>query len=302
MTWTATPTRWSNGFFENLFAYEWELTESPAGAKQWQAKDPGAEGTIPDAVTTARSPARADDAPRPTWRSSSTRSTSEISRRFHEHPDEFADAFARAWYKLLHRDMGPVARYLGPWVPAPQLWQDPVPAVDHELVDDADIAALKRTILDVRRADSAACRDRVVGRGVASAAPTCAAGRTGRASASSRRRTGPWAGARRAGAGARGARADPAGVQRRTVRRQEGLARRPDRSSQAAPPSSDERPRAAATTSRSRSPRAARTPRRSRRTSSHSRCWSRPSTGSETTSAPASRCRSSAVCSSVPTC
>jgi catalase-peroxidase len=128
VTWTATPTRWSNGFFENLLSKEWELTESPAGAKQWQAADGSTMLTTDLAL-------RED----PVY--------GEISRRFHEHPDEFADAFARAWYKLLHRDMGPVSRYLGPWVPEPQLWQDPVPPVDHELIGEADIAALKQAIL-----------------------------------------------------------------------------------------------------------------------------------------------------------
>ncbi len=144
VTWTSTPTRWSNGFFENLFRYEWELTESPAGAKQWQAKD--SVNTIPDPVT--GEPAR-----RPTMLTTDLAlrfdpAYGKVSRRFYEHPEEFADAFARAWYKLLHRDMGPVCRYLGPWVPEPQLWQDPVPAVDHELVDAEDVAALKAKVLD----------------------------------------------------------------------------------------------------------------------------------------------------------
>jgi catalase-peroxidase len=134
VTWTATPTQWSNGFFENLFAHEWELTESPAGAKQWQPKDGNGAGPATQMLTTDLA-LRFDPA------------YAEISRRFLEHPDEFADAFARAWYKLLHRDMGPVSRYLGPWVPEPQLWQDPVPPVDHELIGDADVAALKQAIL-----------------------------------------------------------------------------------------------------------------------------------------------------------
>jgi catalase-peroxidase len=132
VTWTATPTRWGNGFFENLFRHEWELTESPAGAKQWQPK--GGNGAATQMLTTDLA-LRFD----PEYE--------KISRRFAEHPDEFADAFARAWYKLLHRDMGPVSRYLGPWVPEPQLWQDPVPQVDHELIGEADIAALKQAIL-----------------------------------------------------------------------------------------------------------------------------------------------------------
>ena len=146
VTWISTPTRWSNSFFENLFGYEWELTQSPAGAHQWQPKDGAGANTIPDPETgeLTRPPTmlttdlalRVDPIYGP------------ISRRFMEHPDEFADAFARAWFKLLHRDMGPVSRYLGPWIPEPQLWQDAVPPVDHELIGDADIAALKATILD----------------------------------------------------------------------------------------------------------------------------------------------------------
>jgi catalase-peroxidase len=145
VTWTATPTKWSNSFFENLFGYEWELTESPAGAKQWQAKDDAATNTIPD-------PADGSLTRRPTMLTTDLAlrfdpAYEKISRRFHEHPDELAEAFAKAWYKLLHRDMGPLSRYLGPWVPEPQLWQDPIPAVDHELIDDTDIAALKQTIL-----------------------------------------------------------------------------------------------------------------------------------------------------------
>jgi catalase-peroxidase len=130
VTWTSTPTQWSNGFFENLFSKEWELTESPAGAKQWQATDGSGSTMLTTDLALREDPVYG-----------------EISRRFHEHPDEFADAFARAWYKLLHRDMGPVSRYLGPWVPEPQLWQDPVPPVDHELIGEADIAALKQAIL-----------------------------------------------------------------------------------------------------------------------------------------------------------
>ncbi|MCL7456838.1 catalase/peroxidase HPI [Micromonospora sp. MSM11] len=143
VTWTDVPTQWSNRFFEILFGYEWELTTSPGGAKQWVAKD--AEAIIPDAhdpskkhkptMLTTDLSLRVDPA------------YEKISRRFLEHPDEFALAFAKAWYKLLHRDMGPVSRFLGPWVPEPQLWQDPVPAVDHELVGDADVAALKAKVL-----------------------------------------------------------------------------------------------------------------------------------------------------------
>ncbi len=144
--WTTNPTKWDNGFFENLFGYEWELTKSPAGAHQWRPTDRAADDTVPDAHDPSKRHApmmlttdlslRFDPVYEP------------ISRRFYEHPDQFADAFARAWYKLTHRDMGPVSRYLGPEVPSEQLiWQDPVPAVDHPLVDADDIAVLKGEIL-----------------------------------------------------------------------------------------------------------------------------------------------------------
>ncbi|MFD6290494.1 catalase/peroxidase HPI [Streptomyces sp. NPDC060205] len=146
VTWTSTPTQWSNGFFKNLFEYEWELTQSPAGANQWVAKDGAGAGTIPDAHDPSKSHApkmlTADLALRfdPAYE--------QISRRFYENPDQFADAFARAWYKLTHRDLGPKSLYLGPEVPEETLlWQDPVPAVTHELVDAADIAELKSQIL-----------------------------------------------------------------------------------------------------------------------------------------------------------
>jgi len=145
VTWTTTPTAWSNNFFENLFGYEWELTKSPAGAHQWVAKD--SDDTIPD----AHEPSKHH---RPTMLTTdlSLRFDPEyekISRRFYENPDEFADAFARAWFKLTHRDMGPRARYLGSEVPKEVLkWQDPIPEVDHELIDDKDIAALKGKVLE----------------------------------------------------------------------------------------------------------------------------------------------------------
>jgi catalase-peroxidase len=143
--WSNTPTKWGTSFLDNLFNYEWELTKSPAGAFQWTPKNPEAQGTVPDAhdrskrhapmMLTTDLAVRLDPIYGP------------IARRFHQHPDQLAAAFAKAWYKLLHRDMGPVARYLGPWVPEPQIWQDPVPAVDHTLIDDADIAALKEKTL-----------------------------------------------------------------------------------------------------------------------------------------------------------
>jgi catalase-peroxidase len=146
VTWTATPVQWDNSFFETLFGYEWELTQSPAGANQWQPKDGAGAGTVPDAYDPAQRHVptmlttdlalRAD----PVYE--------QISRRFLENPAQFADAFARAWFKLTHRDMGPVVRYLGPEVPTETLvWQDPIPAVTHELIDAADIAALKDQVL-----------------------------------------------------------------------------------------------------------------------------------------------------------
>jgi catalase-peroxidase len=143
--WTNDPIKWDNGYLDNLFKYEWELTTSPAGAQQWAPTDPAAQTDVPDAHDSAQRHApmmlttdlalRVDPIYGP------------ISKRFHEHPDELAAAFGRAWYKLLHRDMGPVSRYLGPWVPEAQLWQDPVPAVDHPLIGAQDIAALKDKIL-----------------------------------------------------------------------------------------------------------------------------------------------------------
>ncbi len=145
--WTDTPTKWSNKFFENLFGYEWELTKSPAGAHQWKPKDGAGAGTVPDAhdsekkhdpfMLTTDLSLRMDPA------------YEKISRRFYENPDEFADAYAKAWFKLTHRDMGPVSRYLGPEVPKEELiWQDPIPAIDHGLIDENDIADLKAKILD----------------------------------------------------------------------------------------------------------------------------------------------------------
>ncbi|MEO6712828.1 MAG: catalase/peroxidase HPI [Mycobacteriales bacterium] len=144
--WTPTPITWDNSFFETLFGFEWNLTESPAGAKQWKPKDGAGADAVPDAhdpsVRHAPTMATTDLAliTDPAYR--------EISRRFFENPDQFAEAFAKAWYKLLHRDMGPISKYLGPWVAEPQLWQDPVPAVDHELITEDDGAALKAKVLE----------------------------------------------------------------------------------------------------------------------------------------------------------
>ena len=146
VTWTKTPVKWSNNFLENLFNYEWELTASPAGAHQWKPKGDAGAGTVPDAHDHSKRHA-------PTMLTTDLALRFDpiygpISKRFLDHPQEFADAFAKAWFKLTHRDMGPISRYLGPLVPKePQLWQDPLPAVDHKLIGDADIAALKAKIL-----------------------------------------------------------------------------------------------------------------------------------------------------------
>ncbi len=146
VTWTTTPTQWSNGFFQNLFGYEWELTQSPAGAKQWTPKNGAGAGTIPDAHDPSKRHA-------PTMLTTDLAlrldpAYEKISRRFFENPDAFADAFAKAWFKLTHRDMGPISRYVGKEVPTePQIWQDPVPPVTHDLIDAADVAALKAKIL-----------------------------------------------------------------------------------------------------------------------------------------------------------
>ena len=152
VTWTTTPTKWSNNFFDNLFKYDWELTKSPAGAHQWTPKNGAGNGTVPDAHDPAKR-----HAPSMLTTDLALRfdpAYEKISRRFYEHPDQFADAFAKAWFKLTHRDMGPIPRYLGPLVPKePQIWQDPVPAVDHKLIGEQDIAALKAKILNIRTVD-----------------------------------------------------------------------------------------------------------------------------------------------------
>ena len=153
VTWTTTPTKWSNDYFENLFSYDWELTKSPAGAHQWRPKGGAGAGTIPDAHDPAKR-----HAPAMLTTDLSLRldpAYEKISRRFYQNPEQFADAFARAWFKLTHRDMGPRARYLGPEVPAEELiWQDPIPAVNHKLIDEQDIASLKGKILASGLSDS----------------------------------------------------------------------------------------------------------------------------------------------------
>ncbi|MEU6163107.1 catalase/peroxidase HPI [Streptomyces tanashiensis] len=144
--WTTEPTKWDNGYLDHLFRYEWELTTSPAGAQQWTPRDASAKDTVPDAHDPSKR-----HAPMMLTTDLSLRLDpvyAPIAKRFHENPDQLADAFTKAWYKLLHRDMGPLSRYLGPWIPEPQLWQDPVPAVDHPLVGEADVTALKARILD----------------------------------------------------------------------------------------------------------------------------------------------------------
>ena len=224
--WTSEPTKWDNGYFRNIFEYEWELTESPAGAKQWTPKNEEAKGTVPDAhdpdkrhapmMLTTDLALKADPDYEP------------ISRRFYENPDQLAEAFAKAWYKLLHRDMGPVSRFLGPWVAEPQLWQDPVPEVDHELVGDAEVAELKDKLLasDLSIAQLASTA-------WASAASFRGTDKRGRG----QRGTDPPSPpeglggqrARGAGEGPRDPRADSAGLQRLAVRRCPRVARRPDR-------------------------------------------------------------------------
>ena len=221
------PVQWDNGFLDNLFAYEWELTTSPAGAHQWTPKEAAAQGTVPDAHDPSKSHApmmlttdlalRLDPIYGP------------IAQRFHEHPDELADAFARAWFKLTHRDMGPVSRYLGPLVPSEQLiWQDPVPAVDHELIGDADITALKARLLDCGLSTS-----QLVATAWASAASFRGTDKRGGANGA-RIRLAPqkdWAVNEPAelATALRALEGDATRLQRRAVGREAGVARRPDR-------------------------------------------------------------------------
>ena len=224
--WTNEPTTWDNGYLDNLFGWDYELTTSPAGANQWTPTNPEAQGTVPDAHDPSKRHApmmlttdlalKLDPIYAP------------IAKRFHENPDELAVAFGKAWYKLLHRDMGPVSRFLGPWVPEAQLWQDPVPAVDHELIGAGEIADLKGKILGLGTVRLPAGQDglggggqlprhRQAGRGQRGADPPCSAEGLG----------GQRAG--RARDGAASARAGPAGLQQRAVRREAGVPRRPDR-------------------------------------------------------------------------
>ncbi len=226
--WTPNPVQWDNGYFDALFGYEWELTKSPAGAHQWTPTAASAASTAPAAhdpskaeplmMTTADMALKMDPIYAP------------ISKRFHENPEEFADAFARAWYKLTHRDMGPVTRCLGPLVPAePQLWQDPVPEVDHELIGEQDIAALKAKILA-----SGLSISRLVSTAWASAATFRGTDKRGGANGA-RIRLAPqkdWEVNNPAELATvlQTLERDPDGLQQLAVRREEGLARRPDRS------------------------------------------------------------------------
>ena len=228
VTWTTTPTKWSNGFFENLFGYEWELTKSPAGAHQWTPKNGAGAGTIPDAHDPSKR-----RAPTMLTTDLSLRfdpAYEKISRRFFEHPDQLADAFARAWFKLTHRDMGPRARYLGPEVPAEELiWQDPIPAVDHKLIDEKDIASLKGKVLA-----SGLSVSQLVSTAWASASTFRGSDKRGGANGA-RIRLAPqkdWEVNQPAQLAKvlEDAGGHPERVQQRAVRRQEGLARRPDRS------------------------------------------------------------------------
>ena len=220
VTWTQTPTKWSNHFFKNLFENEWELTKSPAGAKQWKAK--GAAATIPDAFDKSKK-----HVPTMLTTDLSLRfdpAYEKISRRFYENPDQFADAFARAWFKLTHRDMGPIVRYLGPLVPKETLiWQDPIPAVDHPLIGEQDIAALKAKILA-----SGLSVSQLVSTAWASASTFRGSDKRGGANGArirlARRRTG------RSTSRPSSRRSCRSSKRSRRSSRQEGFARRPDRS------------------------------------------------------------------------
>ena len=228
VTWTYHPTRWDNEYFHILYAYDWELMESPAGAHQWRPKHGAGSDMVPGAhegdprreprMLTSDLALRMDPA------------YDKISRRFLENPEEFRLAFAKAWYKLLHRDMGPVSRFLGPWVPEAQLWQDPVPEVDHELVGDADVAALKTRVLDSGLSGVGAGHDGV---GLGLQLPHDGQARWRQRRPHPARAAAELGGqrARPAPGGPRDAREDPDDVQR--GRRRAGLAGRPDRAGRA---------------------------------------------------------------------
>jgi catalase-peroxidase len=253
--WKPNPTTWDNGYFETLFGYEWELTKSPAGAHQWRPKN----GAGADAVVDAHDPGKRH-APMMSTADLALRmdpAYEKISRRFLDNPQQFADAFARAWFKLTHRDMGPIARYLGPLVPQEELlWQDRVPAVDHPLVDDRDVAALKAQVLA-----SGLTISELVSTAWASASTFRGSDKRGGANGASRTSTARKPAARRS--------------------------RWPTSSCWPAAPPSRRPPGRPGRTSRCPSRRAAPTPRRPRPTSRPSRCWSRWPTASATTCAPA---------------
>ena len=225
--WTTAPATWDNNFFDNLFGYEWEQVKSPAGATQWTPTDTSAKGTVPDAHDPSKTHA-------PTMLTTDLALKMDpiyapISKRFHEHPEEFADAFAKAWYKLTHRDMGPRTRCLGPLVPAePQLWQDPVPDVTHQLIGEQDVAALKGTILE-----SGLSISQLVSTAWGSAATFRGTDKRGGANGA-RIRLAPqkdWAvnNPGRAGERAADIGGGPRGIQQRAVQREDGLARGRDR-------------------------------------------------------------------------
>ena len=223
--WTNEPTKWDNGFLENLYKYDWQLTTSPAGAKQWAPSNREAQGTVPDAHDPSKR-----HAPMMLTTDLALRTDpiyAAITKRFHENPDQLADAFGKAWYKLLHRDMGPVSRYLGPWVPEPQIWQDPVPTVDHELIAGEDIAGLKTKLLA-----SGLSISQLVSTAWASAATFRGTDKRGGANGA-RIRLAPqkdWKVNQpgRIGQGPPDPRADSEGLQQLTEGRQEGIAGRPD--------------------------------------------------------------------------
>ena len=298
VTWTDTPTTWDNSFFRILFGYEWELTQSPAGAHQWQPKDGAGAGTVPG-------PQDPSDRRPPTMLTTDLSLRfdpiyEQISRRFMEDLDAFADAFARAWFKLTHRDMGPVVRYLGPEVPSETLiWQDPVPPVTHELIDAGDIAALKGQVLA-----SGLSVSQLVSAAWASASSFRGSDKRGGANGAPHP---PRAAERLGGQQPRPARGgaahpgrDPAGLQR-PGRRQAGLAGRPDRAGRRRGRRAG-RPGTPASASRFPSRRAAPTRRRTRPTRSRSPRSSRRRTGSATTSGRSPGCPPSTCCSTGRTC
>ena len=285
--WTNEPTKWDNGYLDNLYKYDWDLTKSPAGAQQWTPTNPEAKDTVPDAHDPSKRHApimfttdlalRMDPIYGP------------ISKRFHENPDQLAEAFAKAWYKLLHRDMGPVTRYLGPWVPEAQLWQDPVPAVDHRVDRRRGHRLAQGEAPRFRALDLPTGLHRV---GVGGELPGYRQAGRGERRPDPPRTTAQLGDqqSQRTGPGAAGSRADPAGLQQLAVRWEEGLARRPDRARwvRGRRAGGEER---WSRRHRARSRRGARTRHRSRPTSSRSPCSNRRRTASATTSKPERSCR-----------